>query len=217
MSKKLKIFGILAIAALLIVPGNTFADQYFGKGMVGEAGTIQNTFVINAANRHLRLYRAFVAIPGEMNAQVIIGSLSCTSDGTADTNNAYIYDKEDDTNVNAAAVLGASVIPTVDTGTAFDVNDIVCIQSPSGDVVQVETVANVGGGSIAIYGILDQAIGLGWRVYEMEEISRVVVQNATVNRESAIATIVGEADSPVLVLLGGGAACAINFCSGYYR
>jgi len=210
---------ILAVAFMimiaLIAPQAQAADKVFCKGMTGESD-IDEAFVFES-NKPIRDYTAFVAIAGERNRSVVVGSLSCTSDGTAATNNAYIYDKEDYTAVDAAAALGADVIPTADTGTAFDVDDIVCIQSPGGRVVQVATVANVGGGSIEIYGTLAQAVGTGWYVYEMEEIARVPVGNATASYESDVAVVAGEPNSPLLVLLGGNSACSINFCSGHYK
>lgn len=215
MSKKLKIFGILAIAALLILPGTAFADKFFCKGATGATTA---GFEVSGAGGYARLCRAFVAIPGERNGQVIVGSFSATGDDINATGNAYIYDKEDFTAVSAATPANSMIIPTVDTGTMFDAGDLVCLQSPSGDVIEVFSVSHVGGGSVALNGsFTTYAIGPGWFLYEMEQIATIPIGFATISYQSNVAVVAGERNSPVLVLLGGITGCVINFCSGNYQ
>lgn len=201
---------ILALIFAFVVVASQVqaADKIFCKGMTGtgEGATLGVT-----SN-----YGAFIAIPGDASNQTVIASLSITSDGT--TRNAYVYDKESEATINAAAAAGATEITITPSGTSpFDNGDIVVLQDPSGKRVYVETVASYGAATVALSGHLDGAIAIGWKVYEMEKICEIPAGNATASYQSDVAVVAGTQGSPVLIWIGGVAGCSINFASGHYR
>jgi len=185
------------------------ADSIFCKSM---AGTTAGATLVTTYD-----YGAYVAIAGDNNSQVVVTGFSGTSDTAAPTCDAYIYDKENEATVSAAASAGASTFSVSSGGASFDANDIIVLQDASGRTVYVETVASTGATTFALNGTLDGAITAGWKVYEMEKIAEVPIGNATISYESDVAVIAGTKDSPVLIFLGGVASCSINFASGHYK
>jgi len=212
MSKKLKIFGILAIAILLTFPGNVFAARFFCTGMVGTVAG--GTLIVTPGGR---AYGAFVILPGDSNNHTVVTSISVTSDSALVTANAYVYDKEDEAIVDSPSITGTRELSISSGGGNFDAADLIVIQDPAGKYAFVESVASSGAGTILVAGTLDRAVGIGWRVYEMEEICRIPASIDTQEYESDVAVVAGEYDSPVLIWLGGLTSCSINFAAGHYK
>lgn len=198
---------ITAIAlALLIATPAAAVDSIFCKGMTGTADTAGYA------------YGAYVIIPGDNNAQVVVASFSATSDAAVATNNAYIYDKEDSVLVNSGAAAGGQAIGFASGGGNFDAGDWIVLQDASGSTLYLESISVVGATSLTINGTFDGAIASsGWTVYEMEQIATVPVGNATASYESDVAVIAGTRDSPLWIRIGGAASCSINFASGHYK
>ena len=130
------LFAIVVVAMLAFAAPAIAADAVFCKSMTGTA--LGASLV---TNYH---YGAYVAIPGDRNAQVVVGSLSATSDNAAATCNLYVYDKENSATVNSASIAAQQEIGISSGGASFDANDIIVLQSPSGNTVYVETVASTG-------------------------------------------------------------------------
>lgn len=208
MNKKLwTILVALAMVLMLISPALAL-DPIFTKNKTG--GTAQ----VTTATTHD--YGAWVAFAGDNNKQVVVGSLSATTDSTT-TGNVYVYEKENEITVSTTSTAGNTRITMTSGGGNFDANDIIIIQSPSGDVVFMETVASTEATSIALNGTLDYAIYAGYKVYEMTNVGSVPCSNTTITRESDIAVCAGKKDSPLLLYIPGKAACAINYASGQYK
>lgn len=207
-----RLFNLMLCIAIIVAfaAPAVAADKIFTQFMVGTAAGGKVTATA-------RNYGAYVVIPGDNNAQVVVTSLSATSDGTATTHNLYVYDKENEATISAAAAIGASAIVLSSGGASFDANDTIVIQGPSGSPCFVETISSCGATTIALAGTLDYAVAAGYKVYEMEVIGHIPVGNGTVTRESNEAVIAGTKDSPVLLLVGGTSACAINYAAGTYK
>lgn len=208
MRKYFKIMLAVSILIALLISGPAAAaDSIFSKFMTGTTTAgVGTTYT----------YGAYVVIPGDSNGQVVVASVSGTSDGTAATNNIYVYDKENEATINSTSSAGATALGIASGGASFDANDLIVLQSPSG-AVYLESVASSGAATIAINGALDVEVSSGWKVYEMSQIGKIPVGNATASYQSDVAVVAGTKDSPVLMVLGGTAACSINFASGHYR
>nr|BDD47305.1 hypothetical protein 8 [bacterium] len=212
MKKRFGIIGLIAMLAMLfcVVPAIA-ADSIFCKFMTGDANNGKDL----GTTYH---YGAYVAIPGDNNSQVVVTSFSGTSDTDTSTCNAYVYDKENSATINSACNAGSAELGIASGGASFDANDIIVLQDASGSTIYVETVASTGATTIALNGLTDGAIAAtGWTVYEMEKIGEIPVGNATTSYESDVAVVAGPSNSPVLIWLGGDAACSINFASGHYK
>lgn len=219
MKKILTIVLALMVAVMFFASPALAVDRIFSKFMVGLDHTQKAGMIIydDAEDKGYN-YGAYVVIAGDNNSQVVITSISATSDGTATTNNMLVFDKESSATVNSACDAGSRGIGVAAGGANFDVGDIIVLQDASGNTLYVETVTAVTATTIAIGGPLDGAIAAtGWTVYEMEQIGQIVIQSATVSYQSDVAVVAGTRDSPVLILLGGAAACSINFASGHYK
>lgn len=204
-----KLFTALFLALLIAAAPAGAVDPIFCKG---HTGTTNSPFYLTTD------YGAYVIIPGDNNAQVVVTSLSATADGTDATNNLYVYDKENQVTVTSGNSAGAQTLGFASGGTNFDVGDFIVLQDASGSTVYVESIAACGATSLTINGTFDGAIAsTGWTVYEMTQIATVPVGNATANYESGVAVIAGEKASPVMLVIGGSAACSINFASGHYK
>jgi hypothetical protein len=167
---------------------------------------------------------AYAVIAGDNNSQVVITSISLTSDGTAASNNCFIFDKADinvagdSAQVDSECAAGAQTIGIASgSRTDFRANDIVLIQNASGSTVYIETVLAADADTILCHGTLDGAIDSTWQVYRMEHVATIPVQSATVSHNSDVAVFAGQKDSPVLLLLGATTAGTINFASGMYK
>jgi len=207
---------LLIIAVIMFMAGPALAaDSIFCKFMTG---TTAGAHVDTGAAGLTYIYGAYVLIPGDNNAQVVVTSFSATSDNAAATCDAYVYDKENSAAINSGSKSGSAEIYMASGGTNFDANDIIVLQDASGSTIYVETVASTGATTIALNGFLDGAIASsGWTVYEMEKIGEIPVGAATASYESDVAVVAGTTDSPVLIFLGGVASCSINFASGHYK
>jgi len=209
MIKILKSFIPAILLALAVAFPAAAVDPIFCKSHIG---TTSSPFYL------VTDYGAYVIIPGDNNAQVVVASLSATSDGTDATNNLYIYDKENSVAITSGNSAGAQTLGFASGGTNFDVNDLIVLQDASGSTVYIESISACGATSLTINGTFDGAIAsTGWTVYEMEQTATVPVGNTTASYQSDVAVVAGEKNSPLMLIIGGSSACSINFASGHYK
>jgi len=201
---------LFAILAMLLAPVQALAlDPIFTKNATGSSSHVTLGTTANVG--------AVAMIPGDNNSQVVVTSISMTSDCSSSTSDAFIYDKENEASVNSTSAAGQTEIGISSGGANFDQFDIIVIQNASGSRIFYETVSSVGATTIATVGALDYSVGTGYTVYEMEHIGTIPVDNATVSFNSDVAVVAGATDSPLLIWLGGATACSINFASGHYK
>lgn len=206
MRKRLiQLMAAAAIALLIAVPAQA-VDSIFCKGMTGTSDTVGYA------------YGAYVLIPGDNNAQVVVTSFSATSDQAVATGNAYVYDKENSLAITSGNASGAQELGFASGGGSLDASDWIVIQDASGATIYIESIASVTATTLAINGTFDGTIASsGWTVYEMEQIATIPVGNATASYESDVAVVAGTRNSPVFIRIGGASSCSINFASGHYR
>ena len=206
-----RLFKLVLIAALIgcFAAPALAVDQIFCKSMTGTTA--------GAAYTGEATYGAYVIIPGDNNAQVVVASFSATADSAASYSNADIYDKENEATVNSGSAAGGQTLYFASGGASFDASDVIVLQDTSGSTVYIESVSSAAATNIVIHGTLDGAVAAGWKVYEMEQIATIPVGAATASFESDVAVVAATKDSPLLIIIHGYAACSINFASGHYK
>ena len=208
MKKLFKLTLIVVMIALFVTPALA-VDQIFCKAMTGT--TAGNDYTGEAT------YGAYVMIPGDNNAQVVVTSFSATADSAGAYSNADVYDKENEVTINSGSAAGGQTLYFASGGASFDAGDVIVLQDQSGATLYIESVSSAATTNMVIHGTLDGIIATGWKVYEMEQIATIPVGAATASFESDVAVVAGTKDSPALIIIHGDAACSINFASGHYK
>jgi len=219
MKKFLGLLIALIFSALMFAGPAMAVDQIFCKFMIGTDAKAAMLIADDEEVTDDSGYNigAYVVIPGDNNAQVVVTSISGTADGTASTNNMIVFDKLRSVAVNSQCNAGSAVIGIASPSDDMNTNNLLVIQDAGGNTIYIESVASVGSNTIGLASQLDGQIESGWTVYEMEQIGQIPVGNATISYESDVAVVAGQKNSPLLIYLGGAAACSINFASGHYR
>ncbi len=162
---------------------------------------------------------ASVIMPADNNSRTAVLALNATSDKAASKLSVYWSDGVT-TSVDAAS---SSTTLYVASTTGFAENNLIAIQTSGGSVIYRAVSAVSAGESLTLTSALPSTHGnVGDAVYLLAAAStntdaEIPVGNATKELTNRLGVIIGPSNSPLLVILDGTSACAVNYLTWGFK